>query len=99
NIHDLVHYQNILKVCAERVLHLPDVYHQIFIELIQLCGKSFLKIFSSDEMNYFNVAVDFINHFGYLLQLKNVEICTSVCYSLEQFYFKGSQLKDIPEGR
>ncbi|CAH8602307.1 unnamed protein product [Schistosoma intercalatum] len=99
NIHDLVHYQNILKVCAERVLHLPDVYHQIFLELIQLCGKSFLKIFSSDEMNYFNVAVNFINHFGYLLQLKNVEICTSVCYSLEQFYFKGSQLKDIPEER
>ncbi|VDP24211.1 unnamed protein product [Schistosoma curassoni] len=97
NIHDLVHYQNILKVCAERVLHLPDVYHQIFLELIQLCGKSFLKIFSSDEINYFNVAVDFINHFGYLLQLKNVEICTSVCYSLEQFYFKESQLKDIPE--
>ncbi|CAH8654518.1 unnamed protein product [Schistosoma rodhaini] len=96
-ISELVYYQNILKVCAERASYLPDIYHQILIELIQLCNKSFLKKFNSDERNYFTVAMEFINQFGYLLQLKDNEICTTICNALEQFYFNEIQLNDIYE--
>ncbi|CAH8553647.1 unnamed protein product [Schistosoma turkestanicum] len=93
-IHDLVYYQNILTICTERVSHLPDVYEQMLLELIQLCNKSFLKTLSSDETNYFEIAVNFWNHFGYILQLKNIELCTAVCCALEQFYFRENQLNN-----
>ncbi|CAH8866943.1 unnamed protein product [Trichobilharzia szidati] len=96
-IRDLIHYCNILNICAKRVTHLSDVYHHSLIELIKLCGNPFLKSLSSDEVNYFSVAVDFMNHFGYLLRVKNEEISLAVCHALEKFYFMKDALNQIPE--
>ncbi|TNN09894.1 Cilia- and flagella-associated protein isoform 1 [Schistosoma japonicum] len=96
-IHDLEHYRDILHICSERVQHLPDVYHQHLIELIKLCNKSFLKMLNSDEMTYFNSTVDFMDHFGYLLYLKDVDICSTVCYALEQFYFTKNSMNNTFE--
>lgn len=60
---DLVQIFKILNICADRV-ELSPIYEQQILELLKICGLSFLMEKASDELVYKQLVVESVSQLG-----------------------------------
>lgn len=78
---DLADVQKILNLCAEK-LNLHQEFEQILCDLLQICGRPFLKEKSSDEESFAAAAADCVSHLGLLMRLPVPELRLQICSSI-----------------
>ncbi|KAL7055266.1 hypothetical protein AAHC03_024268 [Spirometra sp. Aus1] len=77
NLQDLDSVSELIKISCSRLHIVPDVYEQILLEVIRLCGIPFKRSIATDEENYLNVVEQIHSQLASLLKYQNLqgEIC------------------------
>ncbi|BFZ02069.1 hypothetical protein BsWGS_05107 [Bradybaena similaris] len=81
---DLVQIFKILNICADRV-EISPIYEQQILELLKICGLSFLMEKASDELVYKQLVVESVSQLGYLMRIPSSDVRIQICNALIQF--------------
>ncbi|CAG5115816.1 unnamed protein product [Candidula unifasciata] len=81
---DLVQIFKILNICADR-FEFNSVYEQPILDLLKICGRSFLMEKASDELVYKQLVVESVSQLGYLMRIPSSDVRIQICNTLIAF--------------